>query len=49
MKKIKIEGQSAPVGSNRRALELYVDARFKPRVIRSKRVYSRKRVNKWDQ
>jgi len=29
-------------GSRRRAAELFVDARFKPRVVKSKRAYSRK-------
>lgn len=40
----KIEGTAPRV--SRRALELFADNRFKPRVVRSKRVYSRKRVDK---
>lgn len=43
----KIEGVAPRV--SRRAVELFADNRFKPRVIRSKRVYSRKRVAKFDQ
>jgi hypothetical protein len=29
---------------SRRAVELFADGRFKPRVIRSKKLYTRKRV-----
>jgi hypothetical protein len=42
----KIEGVAPRL--SRRAVELFADNRFKPRVIRSKRVYSRKRVGKHD-
>lgn len=33
---------------SRRAVELFADNRFKPKVVLSKRVYSRKRVTKLD-
>jgi len=46
MHKIQIEGRAPRV--SRRAVELFADNRFKPKVIRSKRVYSRKRVVKFD-
>jgi hypothetical protein len=41
----KIEGTAPRL--SRRAVELYADNRFKPRVVRSKRLYNRKnRYNK---
>jgi hypothetical protein len=40
----KIEGTAPRL--SRRAVELFADNRFKPRVIRSKRVYCRKRAGK---
>lgn len=47
MQKIVIEGK-APRVVGRRAVELFADNRFKPRVVRSKRLYSRKRAHKQD-
>jgi hypothetical protein len=41
MHKIVIEGR-VPPAPGRRSVELFADNRFKPRVIRSKRMYSRK-------
>lgn len=46
MKKPSITMQIQLPRVSRRALELFADNRFKPRVVRSKRTYSRKRVNK---
>lgn len=43
----KIEGTAPRL--SRRAVELFADGRFKPRVARSKKLYTRKRVNKFDQ
>ena len=47
MQKFVIEGK-APRVVGRRAVELFADNRFKPRVIRSKRIYCRKRAHKQD-
>ena len=39
-----IEGLAPRV--HRRSLELFADGRFKPRVVRSKKLYTRKRAYK---
>lgn len=42
VKKTTIVIAACMPGSRRRAAELFVDGRFKPRVVKSKRAYSRK-------
>jgi hypothetical protein len=48
MKKPRIHMEIQLPRVSRRAVELFADGRFKPRVLRSKRTYSRKRVSKFD-
>ena len=45
MKKPRIQIQVLLPRENRRAVELFADNRFKPRVVLSKRVYTRKPNN----
>lgn len=48
MKKPRIQFEVLLPRVSRRAVELFADNRFKPKVVLSKRVYSRKRVTKLD-
>jgi hypothetical protein len=48
MKKPRIQMEVQLPRVSRRCVELFADNRFKPRVVRSKRVYSRKRSTKFD-